>query len=98
MAQKEKQKKSSYFELTVVNYKTFRCYTCGSCYCHKGAASNYLWLPETPQWGIVWGLMRKYLLRNEGNADHQDDPCSACESKTGTNSVMIPARTVCYDG
>uniref|UniRef100_A0A8W8JL03 Uncharacterized protein n=1 Tax=Magallana gigas TaxID=29159 RepID=A0A8W8JL03_MAGGI len=27
-------------------------YTCGSWYCHKGAASYYLWLPETPQWGI----------------------------------------------
>lgn len=52
MAQKEKQKKSSYFEVTVVNYKTFTGYTCGSWYCHKGAASNYLWLPETPQWGI----------------------------------------------
>lgn len=51
MAQKEK-KKSFYFELTVVNYKTFTVYTCGSWYCHKGAASNYLWLPETPQWGI----------------------------------------------
>lgn len=81
-------------------------YTGGSLYTHKGAASNYLCLPENPQWGtrslknfqaFVYGAEYENNFFGE-NALQQDVPCSVCKTKTGTNSVMIPARTSCYDG
>lgn len=75
-------------------------------YTHKGAASNYLCLPENPQWGtrslnnfqaFVYGAEYENNFFGE-NALQQDVPCSVCKTKTGTNSAMIPARTSCYDG
>ncbi|XP_052707913.1 short-chain collagen C4-like [Crassostrea angulata] len=85
----------------------YKGYTGGSLYTHKGAASNYLCLPENPQWGtrslnnnfkaFVYGAEYENIFFGE-NALQQDVPCSVCKTKTGTNSVMIPARTSCYDG
>ncbi|XP_052217252.1 uncharacterized protein LOC127835052 [Dreissena polymorpha] len=91
----------------------YKGYVGGSYYTHKGAAANFLCLPETPEWGhyndetvndsaFVYG--GEYQLNNResdhgffGNIHQQDPHCAVC--RTSRKSVlMIPAKLKCFDG
>ncbi|XP_062599320.1 short-chain collagen C4-like [Saccostrea cucullata] len=84
----------------------YKGYAAGSHYLHKGGVSNFICLPEEPQWGdrtptvhLAFAYGTEYESNMFGeNAHQQDVPCSVCQTKTGINSIMIPGRTVCYDG
>lgn len=89
--------------LTLV-YHLFAGYAGGSHYSHKGAASNFICLPEDPQWGdrqptvnlaYVYGTEYESNLFG-ANVHQQDVPWSVCQAKKGRSSIMIPARTSCY--
>lgn len=94
------------FECPTSSTLIYKGYTGGSHRLHKGAASNFLCLPEYPQWetrsvgGFYTSVYGTEYENNffGGNALNQDVPCSVCKTKTGTKSVMIPARTTCYEG
>ncbi|XP_062613110.1 short-chain collagen C4-like, partial [Saccostrea cucullata] len=67
-------------------------YAAGSHYAHKGAASNFICLPEEPQWGdrtaagyLAYAFGTEYESNMFGeNAHQQDVPCSVCQAKTGS--------------
>lgn len=93
-------------DCTKTSTLVYKGYAGGSHYSHKGAASNFLCLPENPQWGdrkatkdlaFVYGTEYESNLFG-GNAHQQDVPCSVCQVEKGSFSIMIPARTTCYTG
>ncbi|XP_052227491.1 short-chain collagen C4-like [Dreissena polymorpha] len=88
-------------------------YVAGSFYTHKGAAANFLCLPETPEWGYyndnaindtayVYGAEYQLDGRESdngfiGNVYQQDAPCAVC--RTSRKSVlMVPAKLTCFSG
>ena len=75
----------------------------GSKWDHKGAAANYLCLPQQPEWLSRAPTYHAYLYGGEydtsafGTTDGDDIPCAVC--RTTYNSVMmIPARVNCHGG
>lgn len=92
----------------------YKGYAGGSFYTHSGAASNYLCLPEQPQWSnktsndntkndkgaLVYGA--EYQM--DGNLDffagslHQEDVPCAVCEAPRSSILMIPGRITCYDG
>ena len=76
----------------------------GSHYNHKGAAVNYLCLPQQPEWlsraptgGVAYLHGGEYESAAFGTTSGDDIPCAVC--RTTDNSVMmIPARVSCNDG
>ena len=88
-------------------------YAGGSYYNSKGAAVSMLCLPKEPEWhehsdgvfprsGFVYGaeyradpriypLFGKYLSQ-------EDVPCTVCNNKQHSSSIMIPGKTSCHAG
>ncbi|XP_069134503.1 uncharacterized protein [Argopecten irradians] len=87
-------------------------YAGGSWYNHKGAAASPLCLPRDPEWlnttvvpdedtGKLFGA--EYASTNAhtmfgSNSRNKEVPCAVCRPKSFASSVMIPARTTCYNG
>ncbi len=78
----------------------------GSYYGHHGGGSNYLCMPNEPQWlsyrpGIQ-GHSPIYGVEYEGNIKrnsfNHNAPCAVCYVPDKTTSIMIPARTSCPSG
>lgn len=84
----------------------------GAQHAHRGAAANYLCLPEDPLWNVyddaeqlgqtVWGAEYEFHWRNMDNffgkpLAQRDVPCSVCHTKRAA-VLMIPGRNKCYDG
>jgi len=80
----------------------------GGYYSHSGSPSNYMCLPNDPQWdqtglsaddvGYIYGA--EYETSTSSSFQHLHDkevPCTVCKSNAGT-VIMIPARTTCYSG
>ncbi|KAJ8319153.1 hypothetical protein KUTeg_004244 [Tegillarca granosa] len=89
-------------------------YTAGSWYQHSGAASNFLCLPKSPEWGFyqdtfenqafIFGTeyeTNAYKINKEtlnSKLHDQDVPCAVCQSKLRSSKIMIPAKKSCMDG
>ena len=80
----------------------------GGRHTHPGSPSNYMCLPNDPQWdqtglsassvGYIYGA--EYETSSSSSFQHLHDkevPCTVCKSNART-VVMIPARTTCYSG
>ena len=86
----------------------------GSGYNTHGGGSNYLCLPNDPEWGVyneavekvgkLYGAEYKsaYGFSKENSngkpVNNHDVPCAVCVSRTMRSVVMVPARLSCYDG
>ena len=94
------------------HFDFFPGYAGGTHYTTQGGASDYLCLPQDPQWGNhndavdtyageVWGAEYQFQTDNPytsaGLVD-QDVPCAVCRAKTRTTTLMIPGRQDCYSG
>ncbi|XP_060595584.1 uncharacterized protein LOC132749718 isoform X3 [Ruditapes philippinarum] len=91
----------------------YKGYTGGKWYRDTGGPANYVCMPEDPQWAeYLDGFQdignRMYGTEYEDNyestfnpfsvhRDNEDAPCVVCRSQRAT-TVMIPARTSCYNG
>ena len=80
----------------------------GGHYTHSGSASNYLCLPNDPQWdqtgltadsvGIIYGTEYETLSSSSfKNLHNKEAPCAVCKAQA-RNVIIIPARTACYNG
>ena len=80
----------------------------GGKYSHSGSPSNYMCLPNDPQWdqtgvsasnvGLIYGA--EYETSSSSSFIHLHDkevPCTVCKANART-VIMIPARTTCYSG
>jgi len=80
----------------------------GGKYSHSGSPSNYMCLPNDPQWdqtelsastvGSIYGA--EYETSSSSSFQHLHDkevPCTVCKSNA-RSVIMIPARTTCYSG
>jgi len=80
----------------------------GGHFTHSGSASNYLCLPNDPQWDetgltastvdFIYGT--EYETTTSSSFKHLHDreaPCAVCKAPI-RNVIMIPARTTCYRG
>ena len=77
--------------------------TAGTNWGHDGGASNYLRLPETPDYTLNYriGSQRyselfgtEYQSPVVGSHDH-NAPCAVCSASSHVGVLMIPARTSC---
>lgn len=91
----------------------YKGYTGGKWHQDTGGPANYVCMPEDPQWAkYLDGFQdignRMYGTEYEDNyestfnpfnvhRDNEDAPCVVCRSQRAT-TVMIPARTSCYNG
>ncbi|XP_045169161.2 uncharacterized protein LOC123531922 [Mercenaria mercenaria] len=90
----------------------YKGYAAGGLYSNKGAASNYLCLPEEPVWGVyedseqtsgtVYGAEYELYDRNMDRFFgktmlNHDVPCCICRTKR-PSVLFIPGRNICYDG
>ena len=89
-------------------------YAGGSWYNHDGAASSMLCLPKDPDWasytdgvqltsGFVFGAEydhsggRTDQFFGKGHSDH-DVPCTVCNVKSRSSSIMVPGKKTCPAG
>ncbi|XP_045169001.2 uncharacterized protein LOC123531807 [Mercenaria mercenaria] len=90
----------------------YKGYAAGGHYNKRGAASNYLCLPEEPVWGVyedteqtagtVYGVEYELHGRNLDKffgkvLNNYDVPCCVCRAKR-PSIMMLPGRNICYDG
>ena len=80
--------------------------TGGSLWSHTGGGSNYLCMPDTPQYTLSYrpGRQRhveifgtEYEYPVAGTDDH-NVPCAVCFASTRVSVFMLPARTSCPTG
>ena len=73
----------------------------------KGGASNYLCMPNDPEYGLSYKAGTQNYSPVEGIeyeqpliSDRQDQnvPCAVCYEPSKTTSIMVPARINCYPG
>lgn len=81
----------------------------GSWFNHRGGASNYLCMPEDPDyiqytpgvqdWSPVHGAEYEvggaYASSRLGHLHNQNVPCAVCHAPTRVTALMIPAKTHC---
>ena len=78
----------------------------GTHYSKTGGASNYLCMPETPQYTLSYSpgsqsFSEIYGTEYEGpvvGAQNHNVPCAVCFASTRDAVLMIPARTSCPTG
>ncbi len=77
----------------------------GTAYQHQGGGSNYLCMPDDPEYGLAYraGVQNhspvdgaEYQLPLASNKHDRNVPCAVCYVSNRTASVMIPARMNCY--
>ena len=87
-------------------------YAGGTHYATQGGASDYLCMPQDPQWGKyndaadnsggeVWGAEYELgtdIPYNRARLHNQNVPCAVCRAKTRATTLMIPGRQDCYCG
>ena len=77
-------------------------------YVHKGGASNYICMPNDPQYtlpyrpgvqGYSYVYGTEYELAPPGyNVNQHNAPCAVCYVATKQTTIMIPAHTSCPTG
>ena len=77
--------------------------TAGSFYSHRGGGTNYLCMPDDPQYTLSYisGVQRKSPLYGSeyqypvvGRSEH-NVPCAVCSATTRNHVLFIPAKTSC---
>ncbi len=77
----------------------------GSAYQHQGGGSNYLCMPDDPEYGLAYkaGVQNynpvdgaEYQLPVASSKHDRNVPCAVCYVSNRTASIMIPARMNCY--
>ena len=80
-------------------------YAAGTWYGHHGGGSNYLCLPEDPEYlqsgcppntlySLLYGAEYQNPLAGVGRHDY-NVPCSVCYVSNRATQLMIPAKTTC---
>lgn len=88
-------------------------YIGGKKYSDRGSGSDSLCLPSDPSWlnytdgvcessGRIYGTEidldgSQYSIFEKKGCNDQDMPCAVCKSSK-SSSIMIPARSTCYNG
>ncbi len=77
----------------------------GTAYQHQGGGSNYLCMPDDPEYGLAYRAGVQNHSPVDGaeyqdpltlNKNNRNVPCAVCCVSNRTASVMIPARMNCY--